>query len=375
VPNLYLLFQQTLAQMLEDKPEITILIAGIGGPTSRGIAKSLKKFSSYGPYRIIGIDANPFALGLYDRSYIDAAYIVPFVTSSQYWQAIQDIVKLESINIAIVQPEIEVEAWAVRAQDHQLPCAVLLPPIELIRSVRDKAKMFELLAETDLIPKSIRANRTHLSQGLASIFDFPCWIRASEGAGARGALQIKNQEEVDAWLIVQPDIEEFTVSHFLPGRNLACKMLYWKGELIRSACAERVEYFRAEVVPSKVSGLTSVGRLVNDKTAFDVSSQCVADLCTRLNVIPHGFFTVDLKEDSEGTPKVTEINVRHVSFTGAFAEVGVNLAEDMVQLLLGYGDRIHEKGLHYFDESWFFLRHIDSEMVVIKEKSLFSAVW
>jgi hypothetical protein len=361
--------------MLEDKPETTILIAGIGGPTSRGIAKSLKKFSSYGPYRIIGVDANPFAIGLYDRSCIDAAYVVPFVASSQYWQAIHDIVKLESIDIAIVQPEIEVEAWAIREQDHQLPCPALLPPIDLIQSVRDKAKMFELLAETDLIPKSIRANRTHLSQGLAAIFDFPCWIRASKGAGALGALQVKNQEEVDAWLIIQPEIQEFTVSYFLSGKNLACKMLYWNGELIRSACAERVEYFRAEVVPSKVSGLTSIGRLVNDKKAFEVSAQCVSNLCTRLKVIPHGFFTVDLKEDSDGAPKVTEINVRHVSFTGAFAEVGVNLAEDMVQLLLGYGDRINKKGLHYFDESWFFLRHIDSEMVVIKEKNLFSPRW
>jgi hypothetical protein len=361
--------------MLEDKSETTVLIAGIGGPTSRGIAKSLKKFSSYGPYRIIGVDANPLALGLYDRNYIDAAYVVPLVTSSQYWQEINHIVKLESINIAIVQPEIEVEAWATYEQNHQLPCATLLPQIDLIQSVRDKGRMFELLAETDLIPKSVRANRTQLSQGLATIFDFPCWIRASKGAGALGALQVKNQEEVDAWLVVQPEIKEFTASHFLPGRNLACKILYWNGELIRSACAERMEYFRAEVVPSKVSGLTSVGRLVNDKKAFEVSAQCIEDLCARLNVIPHGFFTVDLKEDSDGAPKVTEINVRHVSFTGAFAEAGVNLAEDMVQLLLGYDNRLHKKGLHYFDESWFFLRHVDSEMIVIKEKALFSRLW
>lgn len=358
--------------MTIDKKEITVLITGIGGPTTRGIAKSLKRFSAHASYRIIGTDTNPLAIGLYDKNYIDASYVVPPLFSDKYWETIEQIVKLEKVDIAVVQPESEVEEWALYRQKHKLPCSTLLPPIELIRSVRDKARMFELLSETDLIPKSIRASRTILSKGLGDNLNFPYWIRASKGAGAIGAFKVKNQSAIDAWLVIQSEIEEFTASEFLPGRNIACKILYSNGELIRSACAERVEYFRPEVAPSGVSGLTAFGRLINHKDAFEVSVQCVEYLCTKLGIVPDGFITVDLKEDSNGYPKVTEINVRHVSFTVAFAEAGVNLAEDMVQLALGNNDNLNKEGLHYFDEQWIFLRHVDSEMVVIKEDHLLS---
>lgn len=358
--------------MTKSQREITVLITGIGGPTTRGLAKSLKKLSSYGCYRIVGTDTSPLAIGLYDKNYVDAAYVVPPVFSDKYWGTIKRIVELEKVDIALVQTETEVEEWALYGQENELPCPTLLPPVEFILSVRDKARMFELLSGTDLVPQSIRATRAQLSEGLGDKLNFPFWIRASKGAGAIGSLKVNNQREIDAWLVIQSEIEEFTASEFLPGRNFACKMLYRDGELIRSACAQRVEYFRAEVAPSGVSGLTAFGRLINNKDAFDVSVKCVEYLCTQLGIVPHGFMTVDLKEDSNGCPKVTEINVRHVSFTVAFTEAGVNLAEDMVQLMLGHNDNVNKEGLHHFDEQWIFLRHVDSEMVVIKENNLLS---
>lgn len=47
----------------------TILITGIGGMTPRSIARFIKK--RYPNYKIIGIDANPKALGFYMQGLID----------------------------------------------------------------------------------------------------------------------------------------------------------------------------------------------------------------------------------------------------------------------------------------------------------------
>ena len=39
-------------------------------------------------------------------------------------------------------------------------------------------------------------------------------------------------------------------------------------------------------------------------------------------------FSFDLKEDSSGNMKVTEINIRHMAYTGVMAQVGFDLIED-----------------------------------------------
>lgn len=44
---------------------------------------------------------------------------------------------------------------------------------------------------------------------------------------------------------------------------------------------------------------------------------------------------VDLKEDHKGTPLVTEVNIRHVAFTPAFAMAGFNFTEYQLLCILG----------------------------------------
>ncbi len=73
-----------------------------------------------------------------------------------------------------------------------------------------------------------------------------------------------------------------------------------------------------------------------------------------------GFFTVDLKEDHQGIPKVTEVNIRHVAFTQCFAAGGANFAEDTIRLL--NNDPTFDKRfkLYEFEPGLIFLRDVDS---------------
>ena len=88
------------------------------------------------------------------------------------------------------------------------------------------------------------------------------------------------------------------------------------------------------------------------------------------NTIQHGFFTVDFKEDENGKPFITEINVRHVAFTQCFAAAGANFAEDTIRLLDDDPSFDQHFKMYEFEEGQIFLRDVDSLPILMKEKDL-----
>ncbi len=134
---------------------MNILITGVGGPTPRSFAIALKKYSQYKPYRIIGTDINPLAIGLYQKELFDQSYLVPKASDQNYWTVIEKIVKDEKIDIAVINPELEVIEWSRRQEAGDLPCKVLFPDLALSELFVDKSKMTELLKDQDIVPKSV----------------------------------------------------------------------------------------------------------------------------------------------------------------------------------------------------------------------------
>jgi carbamoyl-phosphate synthase large subunit len=57
----------------------------------------------------------------------------------------------------------------------------------------------------------------------------PFWIRSTEGSSGLGSLKIESEGALEQWISINPDVKEFIASEFLPGRNMACKMLFLKG--------------------------------------------------------------------------------------------------------------------------------------------------
>ncbi|NDI97572.1 hypothetical protein GWA97_00600 [Flavobacterium sp. LaA7.5] len=84
----------------------------------------------------------------------------------------------------------------------------------------------------------------------------------------------------------------------------------------------------------------------------------------------HGFFTVDFKEDENGKPYITEVNVRHVAFTQCFAAGGANFAADTVRLLDEDDTFDYNYKMYEFEEDLIFLRDVDSLPILMKEKEL-----
>jgi glutathione synthase/RimK-type ligase-like ATP-grasp enzyme len=273
--------------------------------------------------------------------------------------------------MALVQPELEVLAWAKRAEESELPCKALLPAYTLAQQLTDKGKMTDILKDTGWVPPSvlIEPDSDTLAATVAQL-GYPFWIRAASGSSGLGSLKVENEAALRNWIHINPKVKQFIGSQYLPGRNLACKLLYFEGQLLRAACAERVQYIMAKVAPSGITGNTSFGRLLNEPDLVDTATQAMDRLFAHAKAPKHGFFTVDFKEDAAGRPYITEVNVRHVAFSVCFAAGGATFAEDTVRLLDGDAAFDRSYRMYEFEKDLIFLRDVDAEPLLLKENQL-----
>lgn len=351
---------------------INILITGVGGPTPRSFARAIKEIGNYKSYRLIGTDIHPYAIGLYQKGLFEKSYITPKSSDPDYWGIMEFIIEKERIDIAVILPEQEVLTWSERQQSGILPCKALIPPKEAVDKMLDKGILAQALKASGLVPKSVMIDMRskEIREKTESLLSYPYWIRSATGSSGLGSYRIESFEDLIRWTTINKGIDNFIASEYLPGRNLACKMLYYEDRLVRAACAERVNYIMAKVSPSGITGNTSFGRLINDEKVFNRAHEAMEIMFKLTRAKKHGFYTVDLKEDSEGNPYITEINIRHVAFTQCFAMGGANLCEDTIRLLDNDPKFEYDFHQYRFESGLIFLRDVDERPVLMNESDL-----
>lgn len=350
----------------------TILITGVGGLTPRSIAKIIRK--NHPEYKLIGCDINKKAVGFFIKGLLDEYYVCPRCDSDDYFPWIEELVKNKSIDYAFVQPESEIVEWGdYYDKNGKFPCPVFMGSKLLSTSLKDKSIMADLLEGTHFIPKTIKITQENPRYNdIEKIIGFPCWIRATEGTGGLGSLCVENISSLKSWLFINSDIHEFTVSEFLTGRHLANQMLYYNGEYVKGAALECVEYVMANTSPSHVTGNTHYGRFLNEDSINQFCDECIQYLEKKLNIKAHGILSFDLKEDKNGNMKVTEINIRHMAYTGVMADVGFDLIEDTIKILEdGSCDNIKREPFFHYKKPYVFLRDVDIEPIILESEDVF----
>lgn len=358
----------------------TILITGVGGLTPRSIATIIRE--KHPNYRLIGCDVEKKAMGFFmktkdGKKLIDKYYIVPSCDDQNYFSYIKKIVEDNAVDYAFVQPEREIIEWARYYEMRgTYPVPVFMGCQKLSESLRDKSIMAELLKDTKFIPKTIKVTQDEPRfHEVENEIGFPCWIRATEGTGGLGSLRIDNISSYKSWLFINSGISDFTVSEFLTGRHLANQMLYYNGEYIKGAALECAEYVMANTAPSHVTGNTHFGRFLNDDRINLFCDECVKTLERKLGVRAHGILSFDLKEDQNGDLKVTEINIRHMAYTGVMAHAGFDLIEDTIRIHEnGNADCIMRDPFHHYDKPYVFLRDVDAEPILLESEDIFDNV-
>lgn len=351
---------------------MNLLISGVGGSTPRSIVRSIKISKYADSTTVYGTDVNPFAHGMYENELYQGTQLIPCAEKEGYWESLQAYINKNNISCAMVHPEQEVLVWSkLKKQGGEWPCQTLLPDYDVVKVLVDKGAMTEILDGTGLVPESFLINPKNLHfEDLENALPYPFWIRSTTGSSGLGSLKIENQDSFKNWITINPRVTEFIASTYLPGRNLACKLLYYNGKLLRSACGERVNYIMAKVAPSGITGNTSFGRLINEPRLVDVAVKAMDLIFNATGAPKHGFFTADFKEDVNGKPYITEINVRMVAFNYCFALGGANFTEDIISLLTDPDSFDFNYKMYEFEPGTIFLRDVDSEPILMNEKNL-----
>ena len=349
----------------------TILVTGIGGLTPRSITSIIRK--NHPDYRIIGCDIDNKAIGFFMKGLLDEYYICPRCTEPEYFPWIEKIVEDKKIDYAFVQPESEIVEWGeYYDKNGKYPCPVFMGSKLLSISLKDKSIMADLLKDTDFIPKTIKVSQDNPRyKEVEEEIGCPCWIRATEGTGGLGSLCLNDLSSYKSWLFINSNIPEFTVSEFLTGRHLANEMLYYNGEYVKGAALECVEYVMANTAPSHVTGNTHFGRFLNEDRINEFCDKCIKYLEKKIGVPAHGILSFDLKEDSKSNMKVTEINIRHMAYTGIMAQVGFDLIEDTIKILEdGNCDRVERAQFFHYKKPYVFLRDVDVEPIILESEKI-----
>jgi hypothetical protein len=91
------------------------------------------------------------------------------------------------------------------------------------------------------------------------------WIRATSGAGGRGALPVRNLQTARSWLDLHDGWRgDFTASELLQPESITWMSIRHRGELVVAQGRRRLFRELARVSPSGVTGATGAGETVHD---------------------------------------------------------------------------------------------------------------
>jgi len=341
-----------------------ILITGAGGSAAYNFNDALKLA---GGHHVIGADMKPYHLELID---VEKRYIVPGVSDPTYVDAMNRVIEKEQIEFLHPQPDPEV-AWLARNRD-KLKVKTFLPAAEDIELCHDKMAFQERMRENGVsVPDTVRIDsKDDLKRALDELLKIQpkLWLRASRGAGSRASLPISSFYQGDAWIDYWRnfrgiDYGDFMASEFLPGHEFAWQSLWWEGELVTGQARERLEYIFGALTPSGQTSSPSVAKTVNRKDVNDICQAAVK----AVNKKPHGVYCVDLKEDANGVPKVTEINIgRFFTTSNFFAHAGLNMPAMYIELAMTGKLANKPQQLNPLEDDLYWVRMIDMGFKLVK---------
>jgi len=170
-----------------------ILITGIGGDISQGVATILRE--NRPDLRLIGVDVHAQHGG---HLFVDQLALVPSAGAPDYVDAIKAIVRQYSVDVVIPMSEPELGAT--------LPFSELASGVQwitageqVVRAGLDKLETIRVLANLGLTVPWTKP----VSEGLP--ISYPCILKNRFGSGSRAVFTVNDKEDVDYLVKRYPD--------------------------------------------------------------------------------------------------------------------------------------------------------------------------
>ncbi|MBW2172263.1 MAG: hypothetical protein JRF69_09845 [Deltaproteobacteria bacterium] len=344
-----------------------ILITSAGSGFTNNLIRDIQ--NSQISVHIVGTSSDKFAL---TRSLADKNYLIPRVDAgAAYIEAINRIVTEEQIDLII--PNNDVEVPPISAHRDQLNANTFLPSHETIELCQDKLTLNSQLAQNGIrVAQTYSLNSADEADEVFSRFERNdlLWCRMRKGSGSKGSLPVRDPDQLRFWVQYWRDMrgvpeDMFLLCEYLPGRDYAFQSLWKDGELVIAKTCERLSYLFGGTLPSGSSSTPQIGKLVDNPSVNEICTRSVLSVDRRAT----GMFCIDLKEDREKIPCITEINIgRFFMITPVFDSVGRhNIAELYLRLAFGEDVDVHvnERFSDVGSHETFLVREIDNEPAVL----------
>jgi len=333
----------------------TILITSVGAPPGLNTAKIL---SQEPDYRIIAVDADQYASGLYLNQIIP--YVIPFAREKNYISTLLDICKKEKVDAIL--PCYEMETIKISAHRHlfeQQGVKLLLSPHQTLMASCDK-----LQTAQQAVKANIPCPQTHLIETATDInnfnFTFPVVLKPTIGSGARGIVYPKNKQELlESFQTLTKDYGKMIVQELIPGGDgtvYVCALLYDNQHQLKASFVSR-----SLKAMYKTGGPCIVGEPVKNETIRQLGIKLLNSF---------GNFTgpaaIEFKMDPrDNTPKLMEINPRLWGYSHLAFGSGINFHKMTAQLTL----REDIPEAHDYDTNKILVRSHDDQ-IYNKEEAL-----
>jgi len=334
-----------------------LLVTSAGSGASGNLMRSLRAGTP--SLTIVGCHDDQFIL---KNSAADRNYLVPSSSQPAWARALRRIVDAERIDL--VMPTSDGDVAALSRARTRLRDRLFLPRATTVDLCGDKYRLTERL-RAHRVGAPVTYEVTDLRR-IERIFErlgrpSRAWCRLRAGAGSRGAIPVASSEQARSWIAYWRDMRgvsptAFTLSEYLPGRDFGGQSLWKDGRLVLVKTYERLSYLGSGSQPSEVSAVGALTKTVCEPRVADACVRAVRAVDKRAS----GVFAVDLKEDAEGVPRVTEINAgRFTSGTNLLDLTGKhNMTAVYLQLARGEDVDLHEE--YEGTEHYYMLRDIDA---------------
>jgi len=287
---------------------VPIVITGAGGSGGISFVRALRLAEAQKSLklRLVCTDHNPHFLNFPQA---DARFVSPRHDDRHFVPMLFKLVKKYRAKFLHPHPSSEARVVSEKSdlfEDENvktfLPRATSIMP--------DKLEIYNALSKRNVpAPKTVQISSLSDIDSAFSEVGEPLWIRAKSGAGGRLGLKVDTPEQAKRWVELntlqnRAVIGDFILQEYLPGRDLAFDSLWFKGQLITSYARERLQYVLKHISLSGITGTPAVARTLEDEKLNRVGVEAVKALDSE----PHGFFSVDVKEDECGKPVVTEVD-------------------------------------------------------------------
>ena len=299
-----------------------ILVLGAAGPAGINFCQSAYECG----HEAVACDTDPVMLQLARGRHREL--VRPDRTATE----INALIHKYGVGFIHAQPDAEVR-W-LSANAHLLNAPVLLPGRAALFLAADKWRTAQV-AGPDAPASLPLTDENELEQAIEWL-DGDCWMRLRSGAGSFGALPVSDAEIARAWMRHHRTLgvsdEDWMIAERLPGKDLSWTGIYRDGELIAHGMKERLRLLGAKRSPAKIASTASLQVTVERRDVHETSQRLVR----ALQGVPHGIYMVDLREDQDGVPKVTEANLGRFGTTSAhWHSAGCNLVGAYIHAGLG----------------------------------------